>query len=401
MKKENILKITGIGIILISLLLISVKLYHSYQIEHAIKKVKLSTKTVEVYSNIHLKDLIKSINGTLLENPKINTKKIGKQKITFNYKNEDKIKIPYQIEIEVVDTTKPIISLVNSYSVTVGEELDLEKELFCGDNYDSNPKCYIEGDYNLNEVGKYPLTFIGEDQSENRISHNFTLYVKEKKKSNNSSGGKIKTTAFEDVVEKYKTKNTKIGIDISHWQGDIDFQKVKESGVEFVYIRVGRGNGIGKEYVLDDKFKQNIEGFNQVGIPVGVYFYSYANSIKDAEKEAKWVLKQIKNYQVDLEIVFDWENWSFFQEFDLSFYQLTEVSNAFTKTVKKKGYQGMLYSSKNYLETIWYPVDDAVWLAHYTEQTNYEGKYKVWQICNNGKVPGISDNLVDINILYQ
>jgi len=401
MKKENILKIIGIVIILIVLLLLGIKLYHSYQIKHAIKKVKLSTKTVEVYSDIHLKDLIKSINGTLLENPKINTKKLGKQQITFNYRNDDKIKISYQIEIEVVDTTKPIISLINSYSVTVGEERELEKELFCGDNYDSNPKCYIEGEYNLNEVGTYPLTFIGEDKSKNKTSHDFTLYVKEKKKTNNHSSGTVKTTDFEEIVEKYKTKKTKIGIDISHWQGDIDFKQVKASGVEFVYIRVGRGNGIGKEYVLDDKFKQNIEGFNKAGIPVGIYFYSYANSIKDAEKEAKWVLKQIKNYQVDLEIVFDWENWNSYQEFDLSFHQLTEVSNAFTKTVEKKGYKGMLYSSKNYLETIWYPVDYAVWLAHYTEQTNYEGKYKLWQICNNGKVSGIPDNLVDIDILYQ
>ena len=62
------------------------------------------------------------------------------------------------------------------------------------------------------------------------------------------------------MVEKYKTDKTKIGIDISHWQGNIDFQKVKEAGVEFVYIRVGRGNGIGGEYVIDKKFEENIEG---------------------------------------------------------------------------------------------------------------------------------------------
>ena len=83
------------------------------------------------------------------------------------------------------------------------------------------------------------------------------------------------------------------------------FQKVKEAGVEFVYIRVGRGDGIGEDYVEDTKFVQNIKGFNEVGIPIGVYFYSNANGIKDAEKEAKYLLKQVKGYKVDLEFVFE------------------------------------------------------------------------------------------------
>ena len=90
-----------------------------------------------------------------------------------------------------------------------------------------------------------------------------------------------------DNLEQYKNKNTEIGIDVSHWQGNINFKEVKKAGVEFVYIRVGRGDGIGKDYVLDDKFIKNIKGFNKVGIPVGIYFYSYANSKKDAIKEAK------------------------------------------------------------------------------------------------------------------
>ena len=108
-----------------------------------------------------------------------------------------------------------------------------------------------------------------------------------------------------------------------------------------------------------------------------------------------------QKYKVDLEIAFDWENWSSFQEFDLSFHKLTEVSNAFNKAVEKNGYKGMLYSSKNYLETIWSNEKYAVWLAHYTEQTDYQGKYKIWQISSNGKVSGLDDNLVDINIMYK
>ena len=100
---------------------------------------------------------------------------------------------------------------------------------------------------------------------------------KEKSKNKNESNN-IKPILYEDIIKKYKNNKTKIGIDISHWQGNIDFLQLKKEGVEFAYIRVGRGDGIGNDYVIDSKFKQNIEGFNKVGIPIGVYFYSYANS---------------------------------------------------------------------------------------------------------------------------
>lgn len=398
MKKHIIILFIFISSIVISIT--SISLFKYFQVKNATKIVKLKTNEIEVYSEVKLKDLIKNINGHLLSNPKINTTKLGKQQIEFDYINDDNIKVPYSVEIKVVDKTPPMITNFNKFSVTVGYDGDLSKELFCGDNYDNNPKCHLEGNYDLAKVGSYKVTFVGIDSSNNKSTNTFTLNVKEKSTNNTSDTEEI-FTDFNDVLKKYKSPNTKIGIDVSHWQGDIDFKKVKQAGVEFVYIRVGRGSGIGGKYVLDDKFKQNIEGFNKVGIPVGVYFYSYANSKKDAEKEAKWLIKKIKNYQVDLELAFDWENWSSFQEFDLSFYKLSELAKTFSNTTQKSGYQGMLYSSKNYLENIWYKTDIPVWLAHYTSSTDYQGNYKVWQLCNNGKVSGIDDNLVDINIMYK
>lgn len=290
--------------------------------------------------------------------------------------------------------------MINSKTVTVGTE-EIESSFFCGDNYDSKPNCFIDGEYDLNTVGEYKLTYKGIDSSNNQVSKDFTLYVKPKTTSSGSTTKTpVVTTNFNDIVKNYKNENTKIGLDVSHWQGNIDFQRVKDAGVEFVYIRIGRGNGIGKEFVMDSKFKQNIEGFNKVGIPVGLYFYTYAASKKDAIKEAKWIVENIKDYKVDLEIAFDWENWSFYRDFNLSFYELTEVAKAFNKELNKHNYQGMLYSSKNYLENMWFEVDFPVWLAHYTKKTSYKGKYKIWQICDNGVVEGIPDNQVDINIMY-
>ena len=403
MSKKRIIKITStiMGIILILIILLSI--YKNYRIKHAKKIVKLKTTELEVYSDVKLSDIIEKINGKLINNPKIDTKKLGKEQITFKYINNDNIKVEYTINLNIKDTTPPIISLINNYIVTRGEKENIEKELFCGDNYDPNPKCYLKGDYDLNKVGTYSVEFIGKDSSNNISTHKMNIIVKEKNKSSKSqtnSEENIEYTDFNEVVKKYKTKKTQIGIDVSHWQGDIDFKKLKSSKVQFVYIRVGRGDGIGKDYILDDNFKTYIKGFNKVGIPVGVYFYSSANSLNDARREAKWVLKQIKKYDVSLEVVFDWENWDEFQKYNLSFYNLTEVANEFSKTIEKAGYKSMVYSSKNYLENMWYDLDSNIWLAHYTDKTDYEGKYKVWQLCNNGKVKGIKSS-VDIDIRYK
>lgn len=380
---------------------IAYRLYQNNRVKNAVKLVE-HQKEVEIYQDIKLKSLITKINGKIIENQTINATKLGEQEVHFEYITDENIRVPYTIKINVVDKTPPIVAQPSIHTITVSSQTkkELEQSLFCGDNYDTNPKCTIEGNYDLNQVGDYFVKLVAKDSSENITTHSFTLRVKEKSSSNRTGTSTPKTyTDFETVKENYKKKNTKIGIDISHWQGDIDFEKVKESGVEFVYIRVGRGDGIGKDYVLDKKFKQNIKGFNKVGIPVGVYFYSNANSREDAIKEAKWVLSQIRRYKVDLEVVFDWENWQYFQEYDQSFYSLTEMAKAFVETVEKKGYKGMLYSSKNYLENIWFSNNMPVWLAHYTEQTNYKGKYQVWQICNDGKVEGIKEP-VDINVMY-
>lgn len=401
MNKKLLIKIAMAVILVIIVSVGGYFFYKDYQVRHAVKIVELKSDKVEVYSEVKLSDLISKINGRLISDKKIDTSKLGKKDISFKYINDDNIKVDYTISIEVSDMTPPLIYQNGVYTVNAGYDGDIAKDLFCGDNYDDNPTCSIEGEYDLNTIGKYDLTFVGVDKSGNKASHDFTLNVRKKPSGGGGSSASISGVEFSDIVKEYKNENTKIGLDISHWQGDIDFDRVKESGVEFVYIRVGRGDGIGGDYVLDKKFEQNIKGFNRVGIPVGVYFYSYANSKEDASKEAKWVLKQIKDYKVDLEIGFDWENWSSFQEFDLSFKKLTEVAEAFSKTVKAKGYTGMLYSSKSYLESVWYPVNFPVWLAHYTKKTSYTGRYKVWQICNDGRVDGIDDNLVDINIMYK
>ena len=393
-------------ILVLLIIIVGVYLYHHLRVKYAVKEVELYTKGVQVYDDLKLSDLIKSINGELIDDFKIDTSKIGEQEIKFKYITDKHIKVPYTIKIKVIDNVYPIVDYPGTRVVTVGtKKSEFLKSFFCGDNYDNKPKCTVLGDYDLNTVGEYEVALEGEDSSGNATKHNFTLVVQEKKKStnNNYSGDYEFTdyTSYSDVYDKYKTKKTDIGIDVSYWDGDINFKKLKKSKVEFAYIRVGRRDDVDGEFVLDEKFERNIKGFNKVGIPVGVYFYSKANSKESAVKEAKWVISQIKKYDVDLEIVFDWENWNSYQNYELSFYNLTDVAKAFSETVKKKGYTPMIYSSKSYLEDIWFPLNNRVWLAHYTSETNYQGKYKVWQICEDGKISGIDTSLVDIDIRYK
>ena len=398
MKKRYIILIVFVSCLLLGFgIFFGIRFYNKWRIENAVIDVKLNKNLdVEVYSEAVVSDFIKSINGKIIDDYLINTKELGKKEITFKFINDDDIEVKYSFNVNVVDSTKPWIFSSSSFSINKGYTGNLEEELFCGDNYDNDPSCTLTGYYDYNTVGSYPLTFTGVDSSGNTSITNFNLIVKNKSNSTNSSS----YINYSDVVLKHKNENTMIGLDVSRWQGDINFQAVKDAGVEFVFVRVGSQRGVGGEYYIDPKFHQNIKGFNEVGIPVGIYFYSYADSIKSAKTEAKWVVEQLKGYKVDLPVVFDWENWSFFQEFGVSFYNLTEIAKSYLNVIEDAGYEGMLYSSKNYLENVWYKTKYPVWLAHYTDKTNYDGEYKVWQLCANGRVSGINGN-VDINVMYK
>lgn len=394
---KKILKYILIIIIILVLIVLSIRYINYLKIKNAKIDVKLVDNMVlEFNDKKKVSDYIQKINGKIIDDYVIDSTKLGDKKIDFKFINDDNIKVKYSYNLKVVDTVPPVIWLNDTYSVIKGSEDNLLDNIMCGDNYDSNPKCEIIGDYDLNSTGSYSLLFKATDSSNNIKEQPFTLNVREKSKSYSS---KKSYTKFSDVVNKYKNDKTKIGIDVSAWQGDIDLKKAKDAGVEFIIIKVGGTLGTNKDYYLDSKFKQNIESANELGIDVGIYFYSYAANSKQAINDAKWLLKQIKGYEVSLPIAFDWEDFSDFNSYNISFYELTNMANSFIKTVEKAGYKGMLYGSRNYLEKIWLPVEHDIWLAHYTDETDYEGKYKIWQKCDNGLINGINGP-VDIDIMY-
>lgn len=399
MKNKKLILIISIVVGIILLSVGGFLLYKYIEIKNAVVKVVLKDSLEADFADtLRVSSFIESINGKIVDDYYLNTDSLGKKKIDFEYINDDGIKIKYNYEINVVDREAPLIWLGKSYNVTRGSEDNLIDKIMCGDNYDNNPECVIEGDYNLDNVGSYNLVFKATDSSGNVSKKKFTLNVNEASSKKESNGVKS-VTEFSDVIKDYKNDNTQIGIDVSKWQGDIDFSKLKSAGVEFVIIRIGSSTGINGENFIDSKFIQNIKNANSVGIPVGVYFYSYANSVDKAISDAKWIIENIKDYKVELPIAFDWENWGSFNTYELSFFGLTNMAKGFMDTVKDAGYDAMLYSSKTYLENIWMSVDYPVWLAHYTKNTNYAGDYSYWQICSNGRVDGINGD-VDIDIRY-
>lgn len=386
----------------IAIIMFLIWLYHYLRIKNArIEVVLKNNLTAEFTEEKKVSDFIESINGNIIDDYVINTTSLGKKEIKFQFKNDQNIIVPYEYEIEVIDTVQPVVWLSNVYQVTKGSNINLTDKILCGDNQDNKPKCTVEGNYDLNTVGDYPLLFKAEDKSGNITEKQFILRVIEPSNTNAPRTTAEPTyTDFNQAKNQYKTDNTQIGIDVSGWQGEIDFEKIKNAGVEFIMIRVGGTRGTNGEYFVDKYFKRNIEEANKYGIKAGIYFYSYANSKESAMKDAKWVIKQIKDYDIDLPIAFDWEEWAYFNDYNLSFFGLTSMAESFLETIEDAGYEGMLYSSKSYLENIWLPTKYDLWLAHYTTQTNYQGKYKLWQLCENGKIDGI-DGAVDINVMYE
>lgn len=339
---------------------------------------------------------IRKLDGTLLDNYWVDTSTVGKKKLEIQYKNRYGFIEQKKFEIEVKDVVAPIIVVNNPYTVVEGEVSDLLDVIFCADDYDDGVKCVISGEYDLNRIGQYHLKIEAQDKSGNEAEKEFTLNVVKKEKKSNSS--QVKYTDFKDFYQKYNDSSVEIGLDISKWQGEVDYAKIANEGVSFVMLKVGGQTEIGGEYIVDPSFDDNIEGALENGLKVGVYFYSYAKSEIEAKKQARWVVQKVKDYELALPIAFDWENWARYSTFGIGFRTLNKVAESFIEEVKRYHYEGILYSSKYYLENIWHQDDYVKWLAYYNEYNEIEDDYFLWQVCNDGKINGINGS-VDIDIL--
>lgn len=195
------------------------------------------------------------------------------------------------------------------------------------------------------------------------------------------------------------------GIDVSKFQGNIDWQAVKESGMEFAMIRIGiRGYESGG-MVLDERFYNNLQNAQAAGLKTGVYFFSAAVTREEAVEEAEFVLKALEGYQIDMPIVFDTEPiyYADARTDDLTPMELTDITIAFCERIKQSGYTPMIYANAKRLTTVLHLEklsDYELWYADYQEKPLYPYQYRMWQYTEKGTVPGIQGN-VDINLYFQ
>ena len=359
--------------------------------------INLNENSFNIYEDHFSTELIKDSNVEILGNDKLENSELGEYTYTINYKYK-KRKYKYDVKYTVVDKTAPvIIRRANYVTVLANSNEDLCNKISYGDNYDPKPSCRIEGDYNTSNVGTYNLEYVITDSSNNEFRKDFELSVVYRMPASTYSNPEY---LYINDIMKYKNDDTSIGIDVSKWQGNVDFNKVKNAGIEFVIIRIGyESNG---EYNLDPKFSTYLKQAKEAGLKIGVYVYTNSVTKEQAKVAANWVIKNLNGEKLDLPVAYDWEDWSNYNGYGVSLHTFSSAYLEFEDILKKNGYDSMLYSSKYYLENVWLDFENSnVWLAHYIDQTTYEGKYMLWQMTSSAKIPGITENTVDIDILYK
>lgn len=210
--------------------------------------------------------------------------------------------------------------------------------------------------------------------------------------------------AYEGEYLTCLTEKSILGIDVSTFQKDIDWQQVKDAGMEFAMIRVGfRGYGEAGNLVQDKRAVQNYENATAAGIKVGVYFFSQAINVEEAREEANYVLEIIKDWKLEMPVAFDWECLAMdYRTAGMDPQIITDCAKAFCDTVRQAGYETLIYFNPSqsrdmmYLEEL---VDYGFWLAMYSDQMTYEYQVDMWQYTKEGSVPGIEGN-VDINLWF-
>lgn len=209
-----------------------------------------------------------------------------------------------------------------------------------------------------------------------------------------------------DQVYYYEDENysSSFGIDVSSHQGEIDWEKVKNQGVEFAYLRLGyRGYGSGK-IMLDEYFERNYQKAKNQGIKVGVYFFSQAINEEEAMEEAFFVLENIIDKKIDLPIVYDLEEIDYAdgRMEHLSSKQRSDNAMAFMQKIKENHYEPMIYTnlywSKEHFDLNQILHYD-VWFAQYDELPSFEYAFQIWQYSDSGILDGI-EFPVDLNIMF-
>lgn len=210
---------------------------------------------------------------------------------------------------------------------------------------------------------------------------------------------------------RYEDGKSVLGVDVSEHQGTIDWQAVKNAGMDFVILRVGYRGMTEGLLNMDATFEQNYQGAVDAGLKVGVYFFSQAVTEKEAQQEADFVLETLNGRELSYPVVFDWETPIPSEElpaedlraYNMSGEEVTSFAKAFCQRIEKKGYTACVYTNKHMaynsfnLEEL---KEYALWYAEYQPAPSLYYDFRIWQYSASGTVPGIEGN-VDLNICFE
>lgn len=295
------------------------------------------------------------------------------------------------------DKTKPVV-FYNGYVSyhLLGKAFDLNNYVSYGDDTDRHPKLTYTGTVDPNKAGSYPIKATVTDASGSSTSWELTVKVVGSVPSQPSPY--IPSMPFSTFVSKHKAANTRFGLDVSQFQGSIDFKAVKNAGCSFVFIRVGTKLG---GFSLDTYFKKNLDNAIAAGLDVGIYLYTSDHTDAAARDSARWIVSQLGGRKLTLPVAFDWEELDSFQSLGASTNDINSAYAAFKDELSKSGYGAMIYTSAESVDKLWSEQTrstNPIWLAQYTEKPTYTGNFGVWQACY-GSIPGISV-VADFNVLY-
>ena len=215
-------------------------------------------------------------------------------------------------------------------------------------------------------------------------------------------------------ASQYETDEITTGIDVSEFQGNIDWKAVADSGIDFAMIRVGYRGMKNGEIKEDACAKYNLQEASKNGLKIGAYFFSTAVTEEEAKEEAEWTKNLLSGYPVTYPVAYNCEGFQnpSSRQFELSVEERTKLADAFLKSIEEGSYTGMFYAAKNELDdnNLWNADDLSlnyrIWVAQYSDQTwpektksDYTGDHVMWQYTNQGKMDGIK-GAVDFNVAY-
>ena len=302
---------------------------------------------------------------------------------------------------ELIDTDAPVFLIFQkSVTIKVGSSFDVKEHMGYADDVDRDVDVSLSGSVDTSTPGTYPITVTLTDDAGHSTSSSMDVTVSESVSDSGGGGESTKPTeSFTDFMTNYKEDNTVLGIDVSRWQGTVDYNKVKAAGCDFVIIRIG-GLDDGELYT-DKCYRDNIKNAKAAGLKVGIYWHAEEGSTQEVEKSLDYMLDLLDGEELDFPIAYDWEDFMHFQNYGMNIRDINDCFNTFCKGVEAEGYSACLYSSINFLEHVWTNEGPhPVWMANYASKTSYTGDYYMWQHSNTGSIDGIS-GAVDFNILYK